>query len=73
MTIGFGCDKMSLNSLYWDIDAPITHPFCTRKRAVKIALLKVPPVLLPTSLYIVLIKYTIYYEYNNNYFCCKGE
>ena len=28
MAIGFGCDKMSLNSLYWDVDAPIAHPFC---------------------------------------------
>ena len=24
------CDKMSINSLYGDVDAPITHPFCTR-------------------------------------------
>ena len=30
MTIGFGCDRMSLNSHYWDVDAPIAHPFCTR-------------------------------------------
>ena len=30
MTIGSGCDKMNLNSLYWDVDAPIAHPFCTR-------------------------------------------
>ena len=22
------CDKMSINSLYWDVDAPIAHPFC---------------------------------------------
>ena len=29
VAIGFGCDKMSLNSLYWDVDAPIAHPFCT--------------------------------------------
>ena len=20
------CDRMSLNNLYWDVDAPITHP-----------------------------------------------
>ena len=26
MTIGFGCDKMSLNSLYYDVDAPILRP-----------------------------------------------
>ena len=31
------------------------------------------PVFLTTSWYIVLIKHTIYYEYNNNYFCCKRE
>ena len=24
------CDRMSLNSLYWDVDAPIAHPFCSR-------------------------------------------
>ena len=36
-------------------------------------LLKILPVFLPTSWYIVLIKHTIYYEYNNNYFCCKRE
>ena len=28
VVIGFGCDRMSLNSLYWDVDAPIAHPFC---------------------------------------------
>ena len=26
--VGLGCDKMSLNNLYWDVDAPIAHPFC---------------------------------------------
>ena len=26
-----GCDRLSLNSLCWGVDAPITHPFCTRK------------------------------------------
>ena len=31
MTTVSECDKMSLNSLYWDVDAHITHPFCTRK------------------------------------------
>ena len=31
MTIGFGCDRMSLNGLYKGVDAPNTHPFCTRK------------------------------------------
>ena len=25
-----GCDRMSLNSLYWDVDAPVAHPFCDR-------------------------------------------
>ena len=31
MAIGFGCDKNSKNSLYWDVYAPIVHPFCTRR------------------------------------------
>ena len=26
VAIEFGCDKLSLNSLYWDVDAPVMHP-----------------------------------------------
>ena len=28
MTIVIECDKKPKNSLYWDIDATIAHPFC---------------------------------------------
>ena len=26
VTMVFECDKMSLNSLYWDVGAPVAHP-----------------------------------------------
>ena len=28
MTIVIKCDKKPKNSLYWDIDASVAHPFC---------------------------------------------
>ena len=29
MVTVFGCDRMSLNSLYWGVDAPVLHPLRT--------------------------------------------
>ena len=56
MATTFGCDRKPQNSLYWDVDAPIAHPFCdqiatTFRQVVKVVIEENMTKKIPANIY----------------------